>query len=242
MEMARVRQFAGVALIAMAAAIIVNVVLSGAAGDMSADRDQIRTTLKDIQDNRGLWLSATSFDIIANALTVVVAAALFVILQDGTQLRRTLGLAGFIAGGTIFVTQDLSNLLLARLAADAAAGVNIDIVAEQARAVALASELQFAGGFTFIAFGFVGFNLLIVRLPATAGQLPLAIPRWIGWLGLIVGVDMWLSWLQTASSDLMVVTLPALLGSLVWMVALAVVLLRAREASSTLAAEVPSPA
>lgn len=242
MDMDRVRRFGGIALLAMAIAIAVQVVLSGAAGDMSSDRDEIRTTLSDIHDNEGLWIAAAAVDVVCNTLTIVVAAALFVLLQDGTQLRRTLGLAGMIGGGVLFLGQDGANLVLARLAGDAAAGVNADTVAEVARTVMMISWFQFVLGFTVIGVGFVGFNLLILRMPKTEGSLPIAVPRWIGWLGLAAALDMWLSWLAVANSDLFIVSLPGLIGSLVWMVGLGVVLLRAGERSVVVAEAAPARA
>ena len=69
---------------------------------------------------------------------------------------------------------------------------------------------------------------MVVPLYAVAILMTRALPRWIGWLGLVVGLAGWLGLLSPASSVISSISNIGFVGFFVFMLSMGIALLRRR--------------
>ena len=111
-------------------------------------------------------------------------------------------------------------LVPAYMAADPAGQATLAATADTFAAIALVTN---AAGNNFLGFG------VVVPLYAVAILTTRALPRWIGWLGLLVGaLAGWLGLLSPASSVISTISNIGFIGFFVFMLSMGIALLRRR--------------
>lgn len=223
----RTNKLAGATLLILAALIIVNIVLlSAAVGDADlTKRGDIEGILNDIHDNKALYFAATGFSIAVDAALLPVAGALlYLVFRERSRALAVVGLAGFVAAGIAFVVADSANLVLAFLAEDfvkeggvGGIATGDPVILQSARTIGTFGAVLEVAGSMPIALGFLGLGSLL----AWAAKGEINPPRWIGWLGLVIGVAVVLQWVGAANEDVGAVFFTiGPIGSIIWFVIL----------------------
>ncbi len=241
---ARVSQLTGTALLLLALGIIVSLALSFSfeGDDDPFDRDEIAGVLETINDNQAPYILGTAVEITIDAVVgLVVAAGLYLVFRERSRALALVGLAGLLANSIAFMVADASNVTMAFLAEDfaekgGAGGIAVgdEVILEVARAVVIFSIVTNQIALTSLGLGLIALGVLIAWSPAAAGANP---PRWLGWLGVLTGVLMILSWLIVVSDAAFVLFIASAIAALVWLIVLGGwLLLRAPQRAA------PSPA
>jgi hypothetical protein len=134
-----------------------------------------------------------SAGLVSSILLITMAAGLYSIFRTR---HRFLALATsflFLAAALAWLTSAASGLALASLAQEfvSASGMQAEATASSARAVDLVRESTGRVGFTLAGLGTLTLGVLIAWKDA--------LPKWLGWLGVVVGILMLLIWNDSAA-------------------------------------------
>ena len=188
---------AGALLIVFVATIVVTI----ATNPISAEtfREDARGVLVDIAQDRELFIVSTAFDLAASLITILFAAALYVVFRSHDRALALLGSFGFLASAVLFLTGDMVAIALTSLAQDfaAATGDQRDVVLASARPIGLMRDAAFAMGAVGVAIGVLSYGLLYLKTNA--------LPRWMGPFGVIGGIVTPFGWLLFVNSDLVAI-------------------------------------
>jgi hypothetical protein len=182
-------RIAGGLLVVYMAAVIVSVAARVAS---SADQEPFRASLQLIGANQGLYLTSLTSNLISSFLLAALAGGLYLTFRLYQWNLALLGAFMFLAAGLIWTVSNISGLALAQLAQEfaAASGSQADMLMTSARAVELMREFAGKTAFSLAALGLLAFGGLIAWSRA--------MPRWLGWLAVIVGILTLFIWYDAA--------------------------------------------
>jgi hypothetical protein len=241
----------GLLVLDLFAVVVLAFVFSGIALPDGPDysRDEVATTLTDIEDNQAAYVLGIAFDVIANLQTLALAAILYLLVRSGPwyvlsrdtgpsepdpgrlaacprmiALMATLGLT---AAAAVFLVGDLADIALYRLAVDlnegGVEGTDEADILQNARTVGLISQAADVTGFTALGAGLLLFGGLIALYPL-AHTVPAGvyrtIPRWLGWPPMLGGALMLLGWLGYIEEDLGLLVFAGVVVVLAWLLVL----------------------
>jgi hypothetical protein len=186
-----IERITGGLLIAYMGAVIVAVAARVAS---NADQEPFRTSLQLIAANRELYLTSLVSNLISNFLLVALAGGLYLTFRPRQRYLALLGASMFLAAGLIWMVSNISGLALAQLAQEfaKAPGSEGDMFAASARAVELTREFAGRTAFTLAALGLLALGGLIAWSKV--------LPRWLGWLAVVVGVLTLFIWYEAAAA------------------------------------------
>jgi hypothetical protein len=178
-------------LIAYMAAVIVSVTARVAS---NADQESFRASLQLIAANRELYLTSLVSNLASNFLLIALAVGLYLTFRIYQRYLALLGASMFLAAGLIWMVSNTSGLTLAQLAQEfaTASGPLVDMFMTSARAVELMWEFAGKTAFTLAALGLLAFGGLIAWSHA--------VPRWLGWLAIVVSVLIVFVWYDAAAA------------------------------------------
>jgi hypothetical protein len=184
--------------------------------------DGLRTWVGDVVDDRTGFAIGTGMVVLAGILLAVALIGFYDVLRDAGPamiLAPVLGICGFVL---VTISHSLPIVMAEEFAPDFAGGGPV------ARTTLQTTGDVTAG--TALATNYVG-DLMIwavaVPLFGLAAVRTRAVPRWIGWLGVGVGLDGgWIGAFGIVSTTVEDVTAIGFLGFFVWMLAMGVALLR----------------
>lgn len=203
----RSTKLAGIALLVLAAAVIVDAVLETAVvGEANAlARADIEGMLVDINDNESLHYIGGGFAVVADSIALLsVAALLYLLFRERSQVLSLFFLAGTLAGAVCFMIADAASISLGLLAADfvekggpggVAAGDASTL--QVARATAAILTVADFVGLTILSLSFLSLGSILAWAPAAETNPP----RWIGGLLSASSVFLLLTWLFLANED-----------------------------------------
>jgi hypothetical protein len=186
-----IERITGGLLIVYMAAVIVAVAARVAS---NADQEPFRASLQLIAANQGLYLTSLVSNLISNFLLVASAGGLYLIFRPRQRYLALLGAFMFLAAGLIWMVSNISGLALTQLAQEfaAASGSQADMFMTSARAVELTREFAGKTALTLAALVLLAFGGLMAW-----GN---ALPRWLGWLAVVVGVLTLFIWYDAAAA------------------------------------------
>lgn len=165
-------------------------------------RGDVEGLLRDINDNKALFMTGLAFDHASNALVLLAAPLLYLLLRDRSQPLAFFTFIGLAAAGIAFLASDAASMAVGLLAADfleegGAGGLAAGdpAILQSARAVAAFAGLVDLVGLTPLALGFVALGALLGWAP----EAEFNPPRWLGGLAVVSGVSLLLSWVTLAS-------------------------------------------
>jgi hypothetical protein len=179
----------GAVMIAYAVAVAVHVTTRTASTVPGVPFPQY---LEIVASNYQLYVISTAASLLSSILLIVLATGLWPTLRSYNPYPVLVSSFLFLAAAVTWSVSASAGLGLAALARDfvAASGVSADIAAGSAQAMEFIRETTGRTGFTLAALGL----MTLAGLIAMKGPLP----RWLGWLGLLVGASMLLIWLDDA--------------------------------------------
>lgn len=178
--------------------IVVTVLVSLAVVPITDEtfREDAAEYLMKIADDRGLFATFIGLDLASNLLGIGAAAALYLVFRSHDRNLALLGSAGFLAASVIFLTGNMIMIALESLAKDyaAATGAGAAAVLLSARPIGLMLDSVFVMGGTGLAIGFLSYGLIVLRTGA--------VPKWIGYVGILGGIVAPFGWLLFVEIDL----------------------------------------
>ncbi len=224
-------RLAGMAMIVSAILTVVTVGLM-AAGTSDKDpftREDVPEFLTDVNDNEDLLVASGAVGIINDGVFVLaVGAALYILFRDRNPYLATIAGIAVAITAAISLVVDISNVLLTAIAKDYVEGGVGDIAAGDSAALELGRYVGIVTfAFTNLLFtpaglAFTSIGLLITGAP----QGLINPPKWLGWVAIVAGLAMWLSWLVVAVDAGFIFFPINLVATLVFLVGLGVWLLR----------------
>lgn len=150
--------------------------------------------LETLASNYQLYIASTAASLVSSILLILLAAGLWHTFRACHPYAVLAGSFLFLAAAITWLVSAASGLALAALARDfvAVSGIPADIMAGSALAVEFLRETTGRTGFTLAALGL----LTLAGLIAWKG----ALPRWLGWLGVAVGLMMLFIWVNDAAA------------------------------------------
>ncbi|GAB4323725.1 MAG: hypothetical protein Kow0010_05230 [Dehalococcoidia bacterium] len=222
----RIPKVAGVVLLVFAALVVVSIALDLGTTDANPlARGDTETMLRDIDDNRTMFVLVTVGNMATDAVaTLALAAVLYLLFRDRSQTLALFAAFGLVAGGIGFVTTDAATSTLAYLAADfvdeggpGGIGAGDPVILQAARTVGTFSMLSALAAFTSVGFGIVAVGTLVAVAPEGATNPP----RWLGALAIVSGLVAGGSWVATANFDVgMAILFIGMAGMIVFLVVL----------------------
>ena len=150
-------------------------------------------SLQMIAQNQALYLTSMYASVISNALLAGLAAGLYSTFRIYQPDLARAGAFLLLATAVVSMVAAVAGLALASLAQEfvGVTGNQENSLASSAQAVEVFRAYAGRTGFTFSALSLLAFGGLI------SWQGP--IPKWLGWLGILVGVMMLLIWSESAT-------------------------------------------
>jgi len=227
MERVSLVKVAGVCAILAAVSIIVGGIVRGVAGvpgirDLVIDGEQ---WLLDVGNNRTAFLTAMWFFLLGSVLLTPAALGFYQALRQAGSLLW-IAVAAIFTGALLFIGAFMTPI-----------GVAYELAphyveASDASKPALALMASTLGGTAHVALS-VAYLLSLgigVGLFALAILRTSVVPKWVGWLGLVVAlIGAWPQAFRPVSPVFSFIGFLGLLAFLVWMVVMGVALLRLRE-------------
>lgn len=145
-----------------------------------------------IAENQGWYLTSMYANIVSNVLLVGLAVGLFLLFRRHQAILAAGGAFLLLATAAVSMVPGLVGLELASLAREyqTATGPQGAEIASRVFSNESLQELAGQAGFTLAALSVMTIGALI------AWRRPL--PRWLGWLGILVGVMMFFIWSDSA--------------------------------------------
>lgn len=143
--------------------------------------------------NHGMYLASMSAGLVSSILLIMLAAGLYSIFRARHHFLALATSFLFLAAALAWLTSAASGLALASLAQEfvSAPGIQAEATASSARAVDLVRESTGRVGFTLAGLATLTLGLLIAWKDA--------LPKWLGWLGVVVGILMLFIWNDSAA-------------------------------------------
>lgn len=226
----RVVRIAGIAMIVSAILMVVSVGLTAAGTSEKSpfERDEVAEFLTDTYDDKDLLAAAGAVGIVNDGVFVLtVGAALYVLFRDRNPLLATMAGLAIAATAAISLIVDISNVLLTAIAEDYVEGGVGGAAAGDPAALELGRYVgMITFAFTNLLFTPAGLAFLSIgMLLVSAPQGLINPPKWLGWVGVVAGLAMWLSWLVVAVDAgfiffpiNLVATLVFLIGLGIWLI------------------------
>ena len=190
-------QLTGVLLVTLVVGVVVALVTQAIPfADLDFSKDELRDDLIDIAKDSKLWFTSGAFAIFANLISIPMAAALYLTFRSHDRSLALFGSFGFLAAAVLELVRLTVNMALGTLAQDfaAASGAQADAYFAVARALSAVALSMDPLGSMAIALGIFAYGALIVRTQA--------LPRWIGWIGVVGGAIVPLVWLTYIQQEL----------------------------------------
>ncbi|MFQ6026457.1 MAG: DUF4386 family protein [Dehalococcoidia bacterium] len=158
-----------------------------------SDQDTTGESLNMIAAHQGMFLTSAVINLISNFLLIALAGILYLALRRHEALLTLLGSLFFLVAATTWVISGIAGLSLITLAAEfvAASGSLAESTVAAAGSTELLRELSGKASFTLAALALLAFGGAI----SWRGM----VPRWLGWLGIVVGLLMLFIWVDTAT-------------------------------------------
>jgi hypothetical protein len=150
-------------------------------------------SLGTLATNHGMYLASMSAGLVSSILLIMLAAGLYSIFRARHHFLALATSFLFLAAALAWLTSAASGLALASLAQEfmSASGIQAEATASSARAVDLVRESTGRVGFTLAGLATLTLGLLIAWKDA--------LPKWLGWLGVVVGILMLFIWNDSAA-------------------------------------------
>lgn len=165
-------------------------------------RGETEEILRDLDSNRTVFSLVRALNIATDAaVMLVLAAVLYLLLRDRSQVLAAAGAFGLIGGAVGFAATDTATVTLGYLAADfleeggpGGVAAGDPVILQSARTVLLLSFFATLCALTAMGVGLLAFGALI----ATAPEGEVNPPRWIGALCGVSGLLMPFGWVVAA--------------------------------------------
>jgi hypothetical protein len=185
-----VERLTGGLMIVYMAAVAVQVAARTASTNSSSS---LAESLEILTANHGLYLTSMSAGLASSILLIFLAAGLCSIFRARYHFLALATSFLFLAAALAWLTSAASGLALVSLAQEfvSASGIQAESLASSAGAVDLVRESTGRVGFTLAGLG----TLVLGGFLAWKG----ALPKWLGWLGVVVGILMLFIWNDSAA-------------------------------------------
>jgi len=163
--------------------ILVTSVLSGGlAVELNADPDQIANTLRNIAEDPGKYRTSITFDLVSHMAIIAIASALYLTFNKNNRQLALFGTLWRVVEGVIMAFTELNNFVLLEVAQNflSATGTRAVTLETSAQSIILVSNWGVTIGLAFLALGALAYNVLFI--------LSKAVPRPLGWLGIVASV------------------------------------------------------
>ena len=235
----RIALFGGLAMILLAIGIIVAVASTIPTTDKSPfTKSEVPQFLKDVHDDQTLYIiNGADGMIVDGALSVIVAAVVYILFRDRSRLLALIAFAGLLGQAGISLMLDLDQILLTIVAKDFVTGGPGNVPAGDASLLEVGRYLGMLSlaltnvVSTMLGVGLLALGWLIARAPAGAVNPP----RWLGWMAFVSGVCAELSWLIVVVDPAFVFLLGSFLFSLIFLFGLGIWLLQHQDVQPAMA-------
>lgn len=230
----RVDRIAGILMLLLIAAFVLGFIF-GQTPDSS--RDSIAEDLQDVGDDQAVFVVGQIVTIVFGILVGLLAVALFVLLAGRDRFLALVGAVFFFGLTVLWLASSAVFIPVTTLAEDledgGAGGAGEAEIVEIARILVEVGDGLFFLGIYLLAVGVIAFGLLIARAPlsadpaldsrAVAASAP---PRWMGWVALVGGVCLILSFLGILITDwLFLFLVVGVLLTIIWFASMGIWLL-----------------
>lgn len=191
--------------------ILVTIVVSGVlAAAVPLNYEEAAETLRNVAEQSGRHTADIVFDLLSYIAMVLLAGALYLAFSPHHRTLALLGTLGLAAAGTILAVHDMVNFALTSIAKKFVAVSGAEAVALQAvgGSMIITAKWGVTVGFTFFALGILAYSALMVASNA--------VPRVLGWEGVVAGVLTFSTWLPHIDSDLDPVAMIAFFPMMLW--------------------------
>ena len=214
----------GVCAILTAATLLVGLILLLGPVDYP-DTDDIGTILLALDNDRVAYLTARWFILFGLVLAMASSLGFYYVLREAGGLL-SIAIIGFITGTVFVMIQSFIELAIAYELVPA----YVDATAATRPALEVMGNTLHVTGVLSVVVGNVLSFGIGVALFALATLRTSAIPKWLGWLGLLVAVlGGWLGLLAPVSGAFQIVSTIGSVAFSAWMVLMGIALLRSRE-------------
>ncbi|MCY4455326.1 MAG: DUF4386 family protein [Chloroflexi bacterium] len=199
-----------IAAIAGGASVILPQVAVGAIGG-DADLDALGA-IRNIDDNKVLYLVGYALDALANIALVLLAALLYVMFRGRNHLWATVVFATVLATGAVLMVVTILGFSGQALASSVPSELPSEsrrLMESFAEWLAALAAYGTAIGYTFGAIGLIALGRLIVSSPMSgaASVAGSTVPRPVGLLAIVAGVVLLSVWLTVINAVLLPLTL-----------------------------------
>lgn len=199
---------AGSLLLGLVVSVIASIIITPLMNETF--RDNGSELLTKIADDSGRFAAFISLDIAGNLFGLAAAVGLYMVFRSHDRNLALLGTAGFLAAAVLFLTGDMMMISLQALAQDfaAASGAAADSIFFSAQSIGLMAEATFIIGATVMSLGILSYGLIVLRTGA--------VPKWIGYIGVLGGVVAPFGSLHYVESSLMNIAFIGMMLALVF--------------------------
>lgn len=200
----RINKVAGATLLLLPILSILGLVAGAPLGEFDPfARGDVEELLRAVNDNHVLFVLSLVPFVMTDAIVLPAAAALLYLgFRDRSHVLALLGAFGILTGAVTFVVHEVGAMTLPFLATDllveggpSSIVAGDPVILEAARTVGIVQGLAALCGQTALGVGIGAIGVLIIWAP-DGNWNP---PRWLGWLGVLAGVGMGLTWLFLVS-------------------------------------------
>lgn len=200
--------------------MLVTVAVSGAiAASVPLNYDEAANTLRNVAERSGQHMADIFFDLLSYIAMVFLAGALYLAFKSYNQTLAILGTLGLAAAGTILAVHDMINFAITHIAKDFVTASGAEAVALQAvgGSMIITAKWGVTVGYTFFALGVLAYSVLMVSSKA--------VPRALGWLGIVASVLTLSTWLPLIDKDLEPIAMALFIPMMLWELSLGIWLL-----------------
>lgn len=203
----RIDRLSGILMLLM----LVTVVVSGAiAASVPLNYDEAGKTLQNVAGRSGQHMADILFDLLSYIAMVFLAGALYVTFKPYDKMLSILGTLGLVVAGAILAVHDMINFAITPIAHDYVAASGAEAVALEAvgGALILLAKWGVTVGYTFFALGILVYSVIVI--------LSRAVPRVLGWLGVVASVLALGTWLPRIDNTLDPIAMALFVPMMLW--------------------------